>query len=102
MFVRSRRGALLALVVISALVLVILGLGLLLMIMQLGGGQELQHATDAGNLNVAKQVLRHPGTALQVGDELNMFGAEEDQQTNEVNLLTINKLVAQTYLIDAN
>lgn len=99
---RSKRGALLALVVVSALVLVILGLGLLLMIMQLGGGQELQHATDAGNLNVAKQVLRHPGTALLAGDELNHFGDTDDQQTNEVNLLTINKLVAQTYLVSAN
>jgi hypothetical protein len=83
-------------------VLVILGLGLLLMIMQLGGGQELQHATDAGNLNVAKQVLRHPGTQLQTGDEMNHFGDSDDQDTGEVNLLTFNKLVAQTYLVNAN
>lgn len=99
---RSKRGALLALVVVSALVLVILGLGLLLMIMQLGGGQELQHATDAGNLNVAKQVLRRPGTVLQTGDEMNHFGDSDDPDTGEVNLLTLNKLVAQTYLVSAN
>lgn len=99
---RSKKGALLALVVVCALVLVILGIGLLFMIMQLGGGQELQHATDAGNLNVAKQVLRHPGTVLQSGDEMNHFGDSDDTDTGEVNLLTFNKLVAQTYLVSAN
>jgi len=83
-------------------VLVILGFGLLFLIMQLGGGQELQHATDAGNLNVAKQVLRHPGTRLTNGDELNHFGDSDDPDTGEVNLLTFNKLVAQTYLVTAN
>ncbi|MBX9666819.1 MAG: hypothetical protein K2X93_04335 [Candidatus Obscuribacterales bacterium] len=99
---RSRKGALLGLVVAVALVLVILGAGLLLMIMQLGGGQELQHATDAGNLNVAKQVLRRPGTALSGADEINHFGDSDDLATGEVNLLTINKLVAQTYLVSSN
>jgi len=77
-------------------------MGLLFLIMQLGGGQELQHATDAGNLNVAKQVLRHPGTRLANGDELNHFGDSDDPDTGEVNLLTINRLVAQTFLVSAN
>ncbi len=99
---RTKKGALLGLVVVSCLVLVVLGLGLLFLIMQLGGGQELQHATDAGNLNVAKQVLRHPGVALRNGDELNHFGDSDDADTNEVNLLTINRLVAQTFLVQAN
>lgn len=102
MAVRSKRGALLALVVVSALVLVIIGMGLLFLIMQLGGGQELQHATDAGNLNVAKQVLRRPGTQLANGDELNHFGDSDDPDTGEVNLLTINKLVAHTFLVANN
>lgn len=99
---RSKKGALLGLVVFCALILVVLGFGLLFLIMQLGGGQELQHATDAGNLNVAKQVLRHPGVVLQAGDEQNHFGDSDDDQTGEVNLLTINKLVAQTFLVSAN
>lgn len=99
---RTKKGAVLGLVIFCALTLVILGFGLLYLIMQLGGGQELQHATDAGNLNVAKQVLRHPGVSLQPGDELNHFGDSDDPQTGEVNLLTINRLVAQTYLVNLN
>lgn len=99
---RSKKGALLGLVVFCALILVVLGFGLLFLIMQLGGGQELQHATDAGNLNVAKQVLRHPGVVLQAGDEANHFGDSDDPDTGEVNLLTVNKLVAQTFLVANN
>ena len=99
---RTRKGAVLALVIVTALVLAILGVGLIFFIMQLGGGQELQHATDAGNLNVAKQVLRRPGTALLSGDELNIFGDTDDPDTSEVNLLTFNKVVAEAFLINAN
>ncbi|MBK9145409.1 MAG: hypothetical protein IPM23_23290 [Candidatus Melainabacteria bacterium] len=100
--IRSSRGAVLALVIVSALVLIVLGIGLLFLVMQLGGGQELQHATDAGNLNVAKQVLRRPGTALLSGDEINHFGDSDDPATNEVNLLTYNRLAAQAFLVSAN
>lgn len=99
---RTRKGAVLALVIVSALVLAILGVGLLFLIMQLGGGQELQHATDAGNLNVAKQVLRRPGTALLNGDEVNHFGDSDDPDTGEVNLVTYNRLAAQAFLVSAN
>lgn len=99
---RTKRGAVLALVVVSALVLAILGVGLLFLIMQLGGGQELQHATDAGNLNVAKQVLKRPGVQLSTGQEANHFADSDDPQTNEVNLLTYNNLVAQAFLISSN
>lgn len=99
---RTRKGAVLALVIVSALVLAILGVGLLFLIMQLGGGQELQHATDAGNLNVAKQVLRRPGTRLQGGDENNQFGDSVDLDTGEVNLMTYNRLAAEAFLVASN
>ena len=77
---QSKRGAVLGLVVVSTLVLAILGVGLIMLIMQLGGGQEIQHATDSGNLNVAKQVLRHPGIKLQNGDEQNIFGDTRSEE----------------------
>ncbi len=99
---QRKRGAVLGLVVVSTLVLAILGVGLIFLIMQLGGGQELQHATDSGNLNVAKQVLRHPGTKLVQGDEQNIFGDTIDPETNEANLLYYNRLVAQALLIQNN
>ena len=99
---RKRKGAVLGLVVVTVLVLLILGIGLLLLIMQLGGGQELQHATDAGNLNVAKQALLRPGTQLLLGDEANHFADLDDPDTGEVNLKTYNRLVAQSFLISAN
>lgn len=99
---QRKRGAVLGLVVVSTLVLAILGVGLIMLIMQLGGGQEIQHATDSGNLNVAKQVLRHPGIKLQSGDEQNIFGDTIDPETNEANLLYYNRLVAQALLIQNN
>ncbi len=101
---QRKRGAVLGLVVVSALVLAILGVGFIFLIMQLGGGQELQHATDSGNLNVAKQVLRHPGIKLDPNnpDEKNIFGDTIDPETNEVNLLYYNRLVAQALLIQNN
>ncbi len=99
---RSRNGAVLGLVVVSCLILVILGVGLFLLIMQLGGGQELQHATDAGNLNVAKKALRQPGISLLLGDEADQFGDLDDTETNEVNLQTYNRLVAQAFLVKSN
>ncbi|MBX9692169.1 MAG: hypothetical protein K2Z81_07285 [Cyanobacteria bacterium] len=102
MFHRSRKGAVLGLVVVTCLVLLIMGIGFLLLIMQLGGGQELQHATDAGNLNVAKQSLRNPGTPLLLGDEKDQLADLDDPETNEVNLQTYNRLVAQAYLVKSN
>lgn len=102
MTVRSGRGAVMGLVIVSALVLVLIGLAIFFLSRQLGGGKELQHATDAGSLNIAKQVLKRPGVPLQGADEANHFADSTDPTTNEVNLSSYNRLVAQAVLVAMN
>lgn len=67
-----------------------------------GGGKELQHATDSGNLNVAKQALRAPGIALSGADETNEFGDLVDPATGQVDLLAYDRLVGKVVLVSLN
>lgn len=102
MTVRYGRGAVMGLVVVSALVLVLIGLLVFFLSRQLGGGRELQHAADAGTLNVAKQALKRPGVSLVGSDEINHFGDSIDPNSSEVNLATYNRLVGQALLVALN
>lgn len=54
---RRKRGATLAFATVLALVLVVLGVGFFFFSMYMGAQNETKNATDAGALNVAKQVL---------------------------------------------
>lgn len=99
---RRDQGATLALIVVLAFVVVIIGVGFFFYSKIIGGGKELQHATDSGNLNVAKEVLRRPGVALTPGNEANEFGNLIDPVTNEVNLLTFNRLVGKAVIVAIN
>src|SRR6516164_3576047 len=55
-----KRGATLGLVAALALVITLLGIAFFFFAKLVGGHRELEHATDSGNLNVAKQSLRSP------------------------------------------
>ncbi len=97
---RRSIGGTLAFVASLGLLLVLLGIAFFFYQMITGGGTELQRATDAGNLNVAKQALRSPGFTLS-GNELNEFGDLTDVN-GEVNLLTFNRLVGKATLVALN
>lgn len=97
---RRSIGGTLAFVASLGLLLVLLGIAFFFYQMITGGGTELQRATDAGNLNVAKQILRSPGLTLS-GNELNEFGNLTDVN-GEVNLLTFNRLVGKATLVALN
>jgi hypothetical protein len=97
---RRSIGGTLAFVAALGLLLVLLGIAFFFYQMITGGGTELQRATDAGNLNVAKQALRSPGFALS-GNELNEFGDLTDTN-GQVNLLTFNRLVGKATIVALN
>lgn len=97
---RRSIGGTLAFVAALGLLLVMLGIAFFFYQMITGGGTELQRATDAGNLNVAKQALRSPGLAL-TANEANEFGDLTDVN-GEVNLLTFNRLIGKATLVALN
>lgn len=98
---RRNRGAVLALVCALALVLIVFGIGIFTLIKVLGGMRELQHATDSGNLNVAKQAFKSPSVPLANGLEQNNFGGLVDED-GRIGLRNYNRLVGQTLLVALN
>lgn len=110
MRLRQKRGGTLALVVAATITLILLGIAFFFLSQIFGGERELQHATDSGNLNVAKNALRRPDIRLS-GEELETFGQLGDRglinnadppASPPVNLLSYNRLVAQAMLAALN
>jgi hypothetical protein len=107
---RTASGATLALVAACALVIVIIGVAFFFLMRIIGGGRELQHAVDAGNLNIAKQLLAAPGVnSSGMGslsetnpDEAQFIGVGDSSRANTINLNCINRVFAQTMLVAAN
>jgi hypothetical protein len=99
---RSSRGAVLGIVVASALVLVVLGVGFFFLTRFLGGGIELQNAHDSGMLAVAK---RAPTVSVRLapGDQATIFGPvlgdDGGTPATTVTLPQYNQLYAYTYLV---
>lgn len=99
---RQRTGGTLALVVASIFIIIIVGVGLFFLAQQLGGGREAQHATDAGNLNVAKRALVSPSVSPDPNsaESLTFGGLFTDD--NKVNLQIYNRFVGKAMLVALN
>lgn len=108
-----RRGATLALVAALVLAIIVIGLGFFFLVKMLGGGRELQHAVDAGNLNVAKQSMRRPFLRIfgngtpDLNEPIhtiakNNFMQAKDPLHGELDLLTYNRAVGQAMLVSIN
>lgn len=95
------KGSMLPLAVAITVVLFIVGATFFILAQLLGGVRELQHATDAGNLNVAKQSMRKPSVALNPGIEVNNFAGLVDTNGN-IDLLDYNRLFAQALIVALN
>ena len=111
MKLRQKRGGTLALVAAATITLILLGICFYFLATLFGGEREIQHATDSGNLNVAKNALRHPTITLKPGAEQETFGQLGDRSLiNEapppavppVNLLTYDRLFGHTLLSAIN
>lgn len=99
---QRRRGAALSFALSCTLVFASIGLGLWYLVMLLGGGKEVQHATDSGNLNVAKQALIQPSVDLNSGVERNNFGQFVDAVNDKIDLSVYNRVVGAATLIALN
>lgn len=109
-----KRGATLSLVAVVLLVIIMIGVATFFLAKIVGGARELQHATDAGNLNVAKASLRNPhvkifassGSLDLSGDHLNIakanFEPDVDKVNGEIDLLNFNKIVGHAMLVAMN
>lgn len=98
---RKTRAAAIPFVSASALVLVIIGVAACILLLILGGTRNLQHATDAGNLNVAKEALKTPSFPL-TGTAYTQFSGLTDPQTGSMDLVDYNRVVGQAYLVALN
>lgn len=100
---RNSRGATLAVVAALAIIIIIIGVGLFLLSRLLGGARELQTATDSGALNVGKQSIVRPNTAL-TGSEASNFGLLTDvvDGNKVVDLKVYDRLVGQALLVAMN
>lgn len=98
---RSGQGGTLALTAACAIVITILGLIFVFLSGLLGGSRELENATDAGALNLAKQAAISPAIQLNSGIEQNNFAGLAGPN-GAINLLNFNRLVGQTLIVAAN
>lgn len=111
MRLRKKRGGTLALVAAATITLILLGICFFFLAQIFGGEREIQHATDSGNLNVAKNALRRPDIPLNSGKEQQLYGQLGDRSLVNnagppvcppVNLLTYDRLFAQCLLACIN
>lgn len=98
---RSQKGSALAFVGTCTVGLAALGLGLVFLMFLLGGSRQLQNATDAGSLNVAKQLIRHPQVDLQGNVEKALF-SPFSEDSGKVSLGSYNKIEGAAMLIGLN
>ncbi len=111
MKLRKERGGTLALIAAATITLILLGICFFFLAQIFGGEREMQHATDSGNLNVAKNALRKPAIRLTDAQQLELYGQLGDRSLNNnapppaaapINLLTYNRCWAQALLICVN
>ena len=111
---RKKQGATLALVISLVFVFLLIGACFFVWQLLIGGGKELQHATDSGNLNVAKQSLKTPdvlvpdsidpntGTNLRAEFQDVLTDPSNPGSNYKVNLLNFNRLVGKAILAQLN
>lgn len=104
---RAKKGGAIILTVSFTMIVVMIGVAFFFIIRLIGGGRELQNATDSGNLNTARISVKRPSITLNSGIESDNFGYLGDSNISAaipypVNLLTYNRLVAHTLLVSLN
>lgn len=114
MELRKEKGASLALTVTCTVFILLVGIGLFLVMQMVGGGREAQHATDAGNLNVAKQALKSPSispgiyndsvTGQTINQSVEYAGLLDTTPSgpNQIDLAIYNRLVGKAFIVACN
>ncbi|MFN8553329.1 MAG: hypothetical protein U0103_17785 [Candidatus Obscuribacterales bacterium] len=108
---RRRKGSAIAFSAVLALVLVVLGIGFFLLSMYMGAQNETKNATDAGALNVGKQVLNDNLVTVTIGgtaqeeffrDVTNITIPVGNVGDGKVNLTNINRIWAKALMVAIN
>ena len=102
---RSRRAASLVLIVALLLALAVIVVAAIQLIDLLGGGQQMQRATDAGNLSLARSILVKVAVPLPAsGDQVQFNGVSDHSSgvNGVINLRNINRVMAQALLVSLN
>lgn len=86
-------------------VLVVVGVASLFLMNMFGGGEQMQRATDSGNLGLARAELDQFRIPIpSTGDQLQFNGASDhtDGGNGVVDLLNINSVMGQALLVNLN
>lgn len=108
MNLRRNSGATLAFVAGSIIFIVFIAVAFFFLSQLLGGGRELQHATNSGTLNVAKDAMARPAVPVPIDGMAEakdmkeiLLGVTQDAG-DSVNLLTFNRMVGAAMLVAMN
>lgn len=103
---RSTKGATLVLIIACIVSIVLLGVCFFFVLHLFGAVRQAQNAADAGNLNLVKQVLRHPSVRPGVNSRdfivLTDLGDSGAGFQGEINLMTYNRLVGAAAICAQN
>ncbi len=102
---RKQRAASLVLITAFILALTVIIVAAIALINLLGGGQQMQRATDAGNLSLARSVLVKVAVPLaNTGDQVQFNGVSDHTMGAHgvINLRNINRVMAQALIINFN
>ena len=103
--IRRKRAASMVLVVAFILALAVIIVAAIALINLLGGGQQMQRATDAGNLSLARSVLIKVAVPIPSSGDAVQFNGVTDHTAGAngvVNLRDINRLIAQSMIVNFN
>ena len=103
--IRRKRAASMVLVVAFILALAVIIVAAIALINLLGGGQQMQRATDAGNLSLARSVLVKVAVPIPNSGDAVQFNGVTDHTSGTngvVNLRNINRVMAQSMIVNFN
>jgi hypothetical protein len=99
---RNSRGSMLVFITACTFVIVLIGVGAVIVSTIMGGHRELGYATDSGNLNVAKTMVKGCATVLKnSGPEQDFAGLVQDTN-GRVDLVHYNRIIGQSLLVALN
>ena len=102
---RRSRGATMGMVAVAALVFVLIGVFVIFLVKLLGGGEQMQRATDSGNLTLTRAELdqfTYPIPSSGVQQQFD--GASDHTSGGEgvVDVRNINSVMGQSFLVTYN
>lgn len=105
---RNSQGGTLSFIIVSALALVVIGLGGFFIMKLIGGHRELGNAADSGSLSIAKDGVQIPTVsqdalaALAFPGDPSPFDGLIDFHSKGINLQSYNRAVGQAFLVALN